>query len=470
MRLSGLEVVGYLARFLDNPIQAAGKISRKHGNFVLLRNPIALGRLPRSLVFAADAALYREILGQPSVWRTVNIAAAGRRNHASRRLTKGIVSMQGRRHAHYRRLLVPPLRRVSVIQLSEEMGHVAEEAVKKWPVGQFVDLWPLVRRLMQDLAITLLFGNDQKLGHPIADLITQGASASWSLRVNAFPLNIPGTPYWRYLRGAEIAEARILKWADTKRGEVAVHDLLSVIVNNPNENGNKPSEELLSGHVPTLFGAAYETCQIAMIWSLVLLAQHPRVISNLVDELQGALKGGSVTLKAVIELPLLDAVAKESMRILPPVPNQFRLALEDTALCGHPVEKRTRALLSAFITNRAPHIYRDADRFMPERWNSIEPSQFEYAVFSAGPRSCPGFYFGTSVVKVALAAILSRYRIELPRNACINYKVAITLKPHPLVPAKLHRRGGVYSAVPLAGTINDLVRFSSNHMEDKVHS
>ncbi len=462
--LGGLEVIHYFTRFFGNQIRCARAISRRHGNFVFLRNPVALAGLPRSVVFAADASLYREILGQPHIWRTVNIATATPKNHASRRLTKGIVSMQGKRHAHYRRLLIPPLRRANVMERSADMGRVADRATDRWPVDQFVDLFALVRRLMQDFATTLLFGDDQELGPPIADLIVQAARASFSLPINAFPLDAAGTPYSKFLRNSEILEAKILEWADTKRGEIDAHDLLSIVVNNRDENGNPPSDELLSGHVPTLFGAAYETCQNALIWSLILIAQHPGVAGDLFDELRGGLNDGPVTLSAVTQLPLLDAVVKESLRILPPVPSQFRVALEDTTLAGHPVEKRTRVLLSAFITNRTPHLYHDADRFLPERWQAINPSQFEYPVFSAGPRSCPGFYFGTSMIKVALAAILSRYRIELPSGARINYKVAITLRPHPLVPARLHPQDGTFSAVPLAGMINELVRLPVHHM------
>ena len=98
--LGGFEVIHYLTRFFGNQIRCARSISRRHGNFVILRNPIALAGLPKSLVFAGDASLYREILGQPHIWRTVNIVTTTPKNHASRRLSKGIVSMQGKRHAH----------------------------------------------------------------------------------------------------------------------------------------------------------------------------------------------------------------------------------------------------------------------------------------------------------------------------------------------------------------------------------
>src|SRR5438477_12752353 len=104
------------------------------------------------------------------------------------------------------------------------------------------------------------------------------------------------------------------------------------------------------------------------------------------------------------ELPLLDAIIKESMRLFPPVAMQIRRASHATSVGDYPVPERTRIVLSALMINRLPNLYPDPDRFKPERWAGIKPSAFEYAVFSAGPRICPGQWFGLNVLKAALAA------------------------------------------------------------------
>src|SRR6202035_3521664 len=147
------------------------------------------------------------------------------------------------------------------------------------------------------------------------------------------------------------------------------------------------------------------------IWTLVLLAQHPRIAGELLDELQSGLADGAPTLSDIADLPWLDAVIKESMRILPPAPMQARVAERDTSLAGHPVPHGTRLLLSSLVTNRMPERYPAPESFWPERWASINPSAFEYPVFSAGPRNCPGHLLGMAMVKVAVAALLQRHRI-----------------------------------------------------------
>ncbi len=193
--------------------------------------------------------------------------------------------------------------------------------------------------------------------------------------------------------------------------------------------------------------------------TLLLLCQHPRIARDLLDELQGRLAGAAPSLDRISDLPLLDAVINESLRILPPVPQQFRIAARDTVLANIAVPRSTKALLSPFLTNRDPNLYSNPDCFKPERWASIKPSPYEFASFSAGPYFCPGSAFGTSVVKVLVATILTQFRVALAPNALIDYKVTLTLTPNGKIPATLHRQDGDFSSSPIRGSIRNLVRF-----------
>jgi cytochrome P450 len=261
------------------------------------------------------------------------------------------------------------------------------------------------------------------------------------------------------MRDGELLERRILEWAKCKRRISDRRDLLSIVTNNPSEKGAPLSDAEIVGHIPTLLGAAFDTCQSTLIWTLVLLSQHPRIARDLLEELEGRLAGAAPSLERIHDLPLLDAVIKETMRILPPVPQQFRVATKDTTLASFPVRNRTKVLLSSFLTNRNPDLYPEPDRFKPERWASINPSSYEFLVFSAGPRVCPGFWFGTSVLKVAVAAILTRFRVTLVPNARIDYKVRIALSPNGNIPATLHRQDGAFAGSSIRGSIRNLVRF-----------
>ena len=120
--------------------------------------------------------------------------------------------------------------------------------------------------------------------------------------------------------------------------------------------------------------------------------------------------------------------------------------------------KGTRVMLNTFLTNRMADFYPEADIFRPERWFEIAPSAFQFPVFSGGPFSCPGSLFGSTAVKIALAAILSRYSMDL-LPARIDYRVQPTLRPRNGIAMRLRLRdGGAPKAARITGTINALVR------------
>jgi cytochrome P450 len=451
-------------RLLRDPIAAMRQNHAEHGPLIVVSDllpftrSVKLAALGLPLILAAGPEFNSEVLNNPPVWRPVSIFPGGPRNSAARRLGAGLARMNGARHAHYRRLMLPPLRKGSVEALGDRMIRLADEEIAAWPTGKTIDLWERVCRLMHTYAIGLLFGDDRERGYPVAEMISDLFALKWSPAVRACPINLPATPYGKFLREGETLERCILDWAGKKRGPVDGSDLLSIMVNNPEEDGNAARDTTIVGLMPQLFGAVFETCQNALIWTLFLLAQHPRVAGELLDELQTGPADARPSLRDIADLPWLDAVIKESMRLLPPAPMQARVAQAETSIAGNPVPKGSRILLSAFVTNRMPERYPEPDSFWPERWASINPSPFEYLVFSAGPRNCPGYLLGMAMVKVAVAAILRRHRIEFSPQARVDYIARPGLRPHGKVQATLHPQDGAFSPARIEGNILDLVK------------
>jgi cytochrome P450 len=455
-----------LVRFLFDPLGAVEQCHRERGPLVIISAPIQWpirwrNPHPRpTIVSGIGPDFNREVLSDPITWRTRSLGPGGPRNSAARQVSVGIFSMHDDKHKHYRQLFIPPLSRKSANAQSVQMGDVAAAEVERWPTGKPIDLWAYSRALMQTLSISLLFGDDRKRGMPVAELVDHFYNYTASWKVMLCPVKAPGTPYNGMLRDGELLRDRLLEWAKCLRGSVNGNDLFSIVANNPDEKGVSLSDTEVIGHIPPLMVAAFETCQNALFWTLALLCQHPRIARDLLDELQGRLAGAAPNLDRISDLPLLDAVINESMRILPPVPQQFRIAAKDTVLANVPVARSTKVLLSPFLTNRDPDLYPDPDCFKPERWASIKPSPYEFSSFSAGPYFCPGAGFGTSIVKVLVATILTKFRVALAPNASIDYKVTLTLTPKGKIPATLHRQDGHFSSSPIRGTLRNLVRFA----------
>jgi cytochrome P450 len=131
-------------------------------------------------------------------------------------------------------------------------------------------------------------------------------------------------------------------------------------------------------------------------------------------------------------------------------------------LAGEPLPKRTHVVLGTFLTTRMPDLYPEPERFVPERWSRIDPTAFEFPVFSAGPRICPGYWFGLNAIKVTLAAIVTRYRMALEPNARVDYTIQPTVRPTRPVPVTLNPQDGAFAALSIRGNISDLVQLGSN--------
>lgn len=446
-RLRSLSVLMGIA---SNPIPTTRRLHAANGRYVILQYPHSRRSQPQILACISDPGLYRSVASNSEAWRTVNVGGRAFKNDAATRLRVSFTRLRGPRHAHYRRLLALPLSKPAVAGMSLEMAAIARRHVELWPRNKPVDFLPLAGDLMQDLAITLLFGADHARALPIAGMIAKAAAAAWPF---------PGPAYFEWLRTAPKLERAVNEWAKEKQGEPNPKDIFSVLVNNP-DHGWPPSSEIISGILTFTFGAAFETCQNALAWTLVLLTQHPKVVATLAEEINSTLGGGLPSMDKISTLLVLDGVVKESMRLFPPVPLQFRRSLVEVELGGVRIPASMRVLISAYLINRDPELYEEPNKFKPERWHGLDRSPFQYPVFGSGGRMCPGALFGSQMVKIALAAILSSHRVELAPHAHIDHRATINLRPHPGVQIVFRDRASAAESTPVSGSVHELVDLS----------
>ena len=215
---------------------------------------------------------------------------------------------------------------------------------------------------------------------------------------------------------------------------------------------------LVVANLAMLAFASYGTSSTILTWTLFLLAQHPAIMGDLVDELSAAGPVEDMELAGLSSLPLLDAVLKEAMRLITPVPFLGFRAVRSCEIAGRQLDRGARVVISPHLTHRMTEIYDAPDRFRPHRWFEIKPTSYEYLPFSAGARRCPGSLFATMVLKTMLAVILSRYRVTVSRGARIDYTFAGIIVPKRGVPMQLERQDRAFTANPCTGSIFELVK------------
>lgn len=178
-----------------------------------------------------------------------------------------------------------------------------------------------------------------------------------------------------------------------------------------------------------------------------MLALHQNIQDKVMLELEDAF----VSVEQEVEndmlnnLPYLEMIIKETLRMHPVLPVLGREATKDIQLKSCTIPAGANILINMFSVQRNPEYWGDdahlfnPDRFLPENFSKIHP--YAYAPFSSGPRICIGMKYGMNVMKVVLSHILRNYKVTTNlKFEDLEYKIAVTLRVVQNCMIKLERR------------------------------
>ena len=456
--LTGALAAREYIHFFRDPIGCMRELHQKHGSLVAL-GPIAFGEPTKLHVLAVGPEFNRQVLGEPAKFRTTGQFIHGPPNSAQRRIRFGLTRMNGPQHKQQRQLILPPFHKKAVAGYHQLIVELAQEVIGGWgPGGR--DVYADMRAVTLRIASAVLFGHEPGDAYRIAHLLDVWARRNFSASVWFFPINIPGTPYHRLLKHAERVEREILALVEKRRRDSCGRtDVLSILIQERDDENRGMTDTELVGQATILFGASFETTASTLTWTVFLLAQHPTIMGQLTDELDHVLGGNAPTREQISQLPLLERVIKESMRILPPVPFTIRAADEDAIPIGPlTLSHGTRVICSHFLTHHLSEIYPEPEVFRPDRWLKIDPTQYEYLPFSAGPRACVGAMFAFQVLKISLAIMLQKFRFTVVSGARIDRVVRITMSPRHGMPMLLTENDRCYQSSEVRGQIHEMVK------------
>ena len=154
--------------------------------------------------------------------------------------------------------------------------------------------------------------------------------------------------------------------------------------------------------------------------TLHLLDGNPKIASELYAELaQMTQRKSDFDLAAMEQVPLLDHVLRESLRMIPPVVIYGRSVRKDrkTTLGDREIPPDTAVLICAQTVQRSASHWKDPDMFNPGRWahGGVEanPIGSDYFFpFGRGPRICAGAEMAMLCMKIILASLLSRAAVK----------------------------------------------------------
>ena len=181
----------------------------------------------------------------------------------------------------------------------------------------------------------------------------------------------------------------------------------------------------------TLLLAGFETTANTLTWALYYLSQSGDVQNQIVETLNQADSRNSLT-RLAMKQPDLDSLCKEVMRLHPVVPLVIRSVMSPVEWAGHSLSTGEYAGVATFNVHTDPELYPDPLKFEPGRFIGAKPKRHEFVPFGGGEKMCLGYGFALHEMKIVLATILTRFRIELAKPVSPKARIqGLALMPKP---------------------------------------
>ncbi|KAL6646998.1 hypothetical protein ACP70R_014435 [Stipagrostis hirtigluma subsp. patula] len=172
-----------------------------------------------------------------------------------------------------------------------------------------------------------------------------------------------------------------------------------------------------------LIAGGTDTSSVTVEWAMSELLRNPEALAMATEELDRVVGGHRLVTEGDIpNLPYLEAVVKETMRLHPVAPLLTpRVSREDTFVPGaggYRIPAGTRVFVNVWAIGRDPAVWEAPEEFRPERFAGsavdVRGHDFGLLPFGSGRRMCPGLPLGLRMVQLTLASLLQGFAWRLP--------------------------------------------------------
>lgn len=344
--------------------------------------------------------------------------------------SRSVILLDGDAHMSQRKLLLPAFHGERMEALTELVESVTESEIGSWSAGEMGEMHPRFQALTLEIILRAVFGLEpgqrlDRLRDALATLLTSGDS----------PLTLVPDPSERALRivsmagplkgflatRARVDELLFEQIEERRREDSDRPDVLSMLLEARHEDGSPMSDHELRDELMTLLVAGHETTASTLAWTVERLAREPRVLDELISEVDGGESDDYMV-----------ATVRESLRRRPVLPNTApRAVMKPIEVGGWSYPAGCALVASAYLVHHDPEIYPDPYTFRPERFIEKPPGTYSWIPFGGGRRRCLGSSFAMLESKVVLASLLRHYRPrmgvggpEMPRRRNITVRPA----------------------------------------------
>lgn len=350
---------------------------------------------------------------------------------------RGLMLLDFEEHIYHRRLMQLAFTADRLSGYMGQVGEVVRSELDSWLPRSGFPVYRALKQLTLDVATRVFMasstGSDSdRLNRAFVDTVRAGTAL----------VRLPVGRWGAGLRGRRVLEEYFRASLPAKRASDS-DDLFAALCHAKTDEGETFTDDDVVNHMIFLMMAAHDTSTIATSSLVYYLGKHPDWQARVRAE-SLALGEDPLTVEALAELPTLDLVLKECLRLVAPVPWMLRRTVKDTDLLGHHVPAGTNVTTLSWINHMLPEYWTDPYRFDPDRFGEDrredKSHRFAYMPFGGGVHKCIGMHFGTYEVKTLAHELVRRFEWSLPADYEVRWDPTALPLPKDGLPVDLRRR------------------------------
>jgi cytochrome P450 family 110 len=361
-----------------------------------------------------------------------------------------LIMLDGKAHQRERKLLTPPFHGERLRTYGQSIQEITHQVTEDWQPGQTFSIRTMIQEISLRVIMKTVFGvyegeRAEQLRHHLNQLLR-----FFDQPLNAAVVFLPAlqkdlgswSPWAKVIQHRQkiddllYAEIRERREHPERLGD----DILSLMLEARDEDGQSMTDPELRDEMMTLLFAGHETTATAIAWALYWIHYLPEVGAKLQKELKELDENSEPVL--ISRLPYLSAICDETLRIYPVALFAFTRSLKKPwSLMGQEFEPGVQFSPCIYLLHHRPDLFPDPKQFRPERFLERQFSLYEYIPFGGGNRRCLGMAFALFEMKLVLAAVLTKWQLQLVSGQAIKpVRRGVTMAPEKGVPMRVVKR------------------------------
>lgn len=146
------------------------------------------------------------------------------------------------------------------------------------------------------------------------------------------------------------------------------------------------------------------------------LINNPKVLEKAKEEIDKVIGNERLVQESdAPNLPYIQAIIKEALRLHPPIPMLIRKSIENVTVQGYDIPAGTMLFVNIWSIGRNPEYWEGPLEFKPERFLEgdvlkssldIKGQSFQLLPFGTGRRGCPGINLAMRELPVVIAGLI----------------------------------------------------------------